>query len=250
MNGPRWVDLEGADNVRDIGPLTTVDGQEIRPGRVLRGDDLRDLTPADVRRLLGEFGVRHVIDLRSTEEAAAGSGPLAGARGVRTHHLSLFPEPGADTSAAKRRVLELLPPGTGTPVTAHYLAFLHLRPDSFVAALQTLAHADGPVIVHCSAGKDRTAAVIAFALELAGVPRDVIVEDYLLTGERMPRIVARWERRRQGAGRPFDARPPQAETLRCFLRILDEHFDGPRGWLRRHGWSAADETALRAKLLE
>ena len=38
-----------------------------------------------------------------------------------------------------------------------------------------------PVVLHCTAGKDRTGVSTAFLLSILGVSRDVIEEDYLLT---------------------------------------------------------------------
>lgn len=71
-----WIDLDGAVNVRDLGGLVTDDGRLTVPGRLLRGDNLQDLSPADVRRLVDEIGVTTVIDLRSPHEVAA-EGPRA-----------------------------------------------------------------------------------------------------------------------------------------------------------------------------
>ena len=41
---PLWIELEGADNVRDVGGLPTVDGATVRPGRLIRSDNLQMLT--------------------------------------------------------------------------------------------------------------------------------------------------------------------------------------------------------------
>ena len=41
------------------------------------------------------------------------------------------------------------------------------------------------MVVHCRAGKDRTGLLIAFLLDLVGVPREVIAEDYALSEARL-----------------------------------------------------------------
>jgi protein tyrosine/serine phosphatase len=88
---PLWLELEGAVNARDVGGLPTVDGRRTRPGVLLRSDNLQDLTPSDVSRLVDELGLCTVVDLRSTGEAhLAGPTPLSGR--VRHHSLSLIPE--------------------------------------------------------------------------------------------------------------------------------------------------------------
>src|SRR5580658_1832243 len=66
-----WIDLEGAVNVRDLGGLPTDDGGETVTGRLLRADNLQDLSPSDVRRLVRDLGLTTVVDLRSSAELAA-----------------------------------------------------------------------------------------------------------------------------------------------------------------------------------
>ena len=80
----RWLALEGAHNVRDLGGLPTVDGGVTRHGVLLRSDALDLLSDADVDVLSNTFGLRHVIDLRSSSERAErGRGPLGGIPTVR-----------------------------------------------------------------------------------------------------------------------------------------------------------------------
>ena len=98
VDGPLWIDLEGADNARDIGGLPTLDGRQTQPGRLLRSDSLRQLTEADVRHLVGDLRVRAVADLRTDKEVREdGPGPLARESSVRLEHFSLYPEAGVST---------------------------------------------------------------------------------------------------------------------------------------------------------
>ena len=59
----RWIRLDGTTNMRDLGGLPTADGGRTTGGRILRSDNLQTLTDADVRRLVGELGLRQVVDL-------------------------------------------------------------------------------------------------------------------------------------------------------------------------------------------
>ena len=80
-----WIELDGAVNVRDIGGLATQDGDLTAGARLLRGDNLQELSAADVARLVGDIGVTTVVDLRSTAELTAeGPAPLqaVGASGM------------------------------------------------------------------------------------------------------------------------------------------------------------------------
>ncbi|MCO5995140.1 tyrosine-protein phosphatase [Actinoallomurus rhizosphaericola] len=254
------IELEGAVNVRDLGGLPTVDGGAIRTGALLRSDNLQDLTPADVRRLVTDHGLRNVVDLRSdTEVSLTGPGPLTREPTVTIHHLSLFSEGGrfTDVEADTIDTDNVLPwqgrqedgPESDRSV-GHYLGYLADRPDSVVRALRVVP--SGTSIVHCAAGKDRTGVVVAFALSVAGVPREEIVADYAATGERLEAILARLRSSPVYAqdldSRPADTHMPHAQTMEKFLAVIDEHFGGPLGWLERHGWTDADTTALRATL--
>ncbi|GAA0342728.1 tyrosine-protein phosphatase [Actinoallomurus spadix] len=255
-----WIELEGAVNVRDLGGLPTADGGAIRPGALLRSDNLQDLTPADIRHLVTGRGLRNVVDLRSESEVnLTGPGPLTREPAVTIHHLSLFTEGGryTDVDADTIDTDKILPwqnrqedgPETDRSV-GHYLGYLADRPDSVVRALRVIPV--GTSIVHCAAGKDRTGVVIAFALHVAGVPREEIVADYAATGERLEAILARLRSSPIYAqdldSRPADTHMPHPQTMEKFLAVVDERFGGPLGWLERHGWTEEDTTALRTTL--
>ncbi|MEU1384960.1 MULTISPECIES: tyrosine-protein phosphatase [unclassified Nonomuraea] len=256
----RWIDLEGAVNVRDLGELPTRDGGLTRRGRIFRADNLQGLTPADVSLLVSELNLRHVVDLRSTAEVnLEGPGPLTRAPEVTHHHLTLFAEGGRHTDVEadsidgdrvlpwQERVVD-----EELRVTGFYFGYLRDRPDAVVAALRAMALDDGAALVHCAAGKDRTGVLSALALEVAGATREAIVRDYVATGERLELILKRLRAsdtyRDDLDSRPADDHRPRARYIEQFLKVLDDRFDGPMGWLRGHGWTEADNTALRARL--
>jgi hypothetical protein len=93
-----WIELEGAANVRDLGGLATQDGGETVAGRLLRGDNLQELSPSDVARLVGDIGLTTVVDLRSTAELVSeGPAPLDAVVAVRHAHHPILPEQGLAT---------------------------------------------------------------------------------------------------------------------------------------------------------
>ena len=96
----RWIDLDGLVNMRDLGGLPTRDGGRTASGRLIRSDNLQDLTDADVVRLVDELGVSDVVDLRTgTELHLEGPGPLRRVEALTHHHHSLIPERTPDESA-------------------------------------------------------------------------------------------------------------------------------------------------------
>ena len=252
-----WIDLDGAVNVRDLGGLPTEDGRETVGGRLLRADNLQELSDSDVVRLVGDIGVTTVVDLRSSAELASeGPAPLDAVPGVRHAHHPVIPEIGEATDAAAEALLirtrqdrSRFP---GDPTCGHYLGYLEDRPDQVAGALRSIARAEGAALVHCAAGKDRTGVVVALALTVAGVPAQAVVADYAATAERTEAIMARLRRSRLYArdidSKPADLHRPRPETMTAFLEQMDARYGGVASWLTGHGFGAGDLAALRVKL--
>ena len=253
-----WIDLDGAVNVRDLGALPTGDGQSTVAGRLLRGDNLQDLSPSDVRRLVQDIGVTTVVDLRSPAEVAAeGPGPLTRVESVRHAYLSVLPERGTATDVAAD-ALTMRRDGArsrypGDIRAGYYLGYLEDRPDHVVAAVRSIADAPGAALVHCAAGKDRTGVVVALALSAIGVRREAVVADYTATAERMPAVLGRLRASTTYATdldkAPDDDHMPRAETMTAFLEEVDGRYGGVLRWLSDHGFAPADLASLRTKLL-
>ena len=265
----RWIELDGAVNVRDLGALPTDDGGSTQPNRLIRADNLQGLSDADVRTLVDEHGVRAIADLRTRVEVdLEGPGPMTKEPGVSVHHFSLFPEAGEHTDAAadddddaEQPVVlpwqtrgDVREDGERRGTAAIYLRYLDDRADSVLAALRLVAETDGATVVHCAAGKDRTGVVVAFALAEVGVTRDAIVADYELSGERIEAIFARLSGSRtyrdDVAKAPVDRHRPRAATMERLLDAMDGLHGGVPAWLRSHGWTEDDAAALRKRLRE
>ncbi len=267
----RWIRLEGTANTRDLGGLPTRDGGRTQPFRILRSDNLQTLTATDVQRLIGDIGLREVIDLRTSAEVLLeGRGPLRSRPEVIHRHFTLLPERGeyTDVFAAEEDEVPDLPAGwlesvlprqvaehdEGEPAPVRsYLGYLSHRPEAVVAALRALAApAQGASVVNCAAGKDRTGVVVALTLAVAGVPHEEIAIDYGLSGDVIDKIFERLNATRTYGGdmerRDTAAHAPRRETMDRVLELLDERHDGPIGWLHAHGFGADEQAALRARL--
>jgi protein tyrosine/serine phosphatase len=242
---PRWLSLDGAVNARVV-----------VPGVLLRSDNLQSLSKADVRQLLDEQGLEVVLDLRTDFEVRSeGPGPLTTVPSVRIEHRSLYPDAGDSSFAHATRPAdspfkEDLPGETAT--VRAYMSYLDLRPDSVLASLRTIARTDGAVLVHCAAGKDRTGVVVALSLDAAGVEREVIVADYVASGERIEailrRLVASPTYRDEMSGADPRKQAPVPATMERVLEIVDERYGGSAAWLSSQGFGDDDLEALRRRL--
>ncbi|MEV4560617.1 tyrosine-protein phosphatase [Kitasatospora sp. NPDC049285] len=221
----RSLGLAAAANARDLGGYRTADGRTVRPGALLRTEALSRLGDRD-RELLGGLGLRHVVDLRSLDEVrhhgpdlipglpvavlpvdanAALTVPALDGFGPTLHHLPVFAAD-FDLYVTLRRALaggderakqEALGGGRATAMmTAMYRWFVTDAGarSRFAAVLRLIADADGgPVLFHCTAGKDRTGWTAALLLTALGVPREAVLADYLLTNDRAAHLIARTE---------------------------------------------------------
>ncbi len=228
---------------------------------LLRSDNLQTLTEADLARF-AELGLSDVVDLRSDVEVdAEGPGPMTSAAGVSVHHHSLFRE--EDESRAEATgpaATEKALPWVGTApsvsvenqVASLYLSYLADRPDSVLAALREIGTAEGAVLVHCAAGKDRTGTIVALALRLADAEPDAVVADYAASSERAQAIVDRLMASDTYAdnlrGRPIESHLSRPETMRAVLDHIDTQYGSVEKLLAPFGWTAEDTARLRAKL--
>lgn len=266
MSTSRWLDLDGVVNMRDVGGIPTSDGGAVAPRRLLRSDNLQELSEAAVRHLVDEVGVTDIIDLRTEVEVhLEGAGPMR-AQPLTHHHHSLIRETTPDDAdpgdTAARALVVPWSKRSGRPAppkrdddfwASHYLGYLADRPESVSAALHAVAGSTGAAIVHCAAGKDRTGTVVGLALSVAGVADDDIVADYVATGERLDAIVERLLSRPTYSealrDQPRTHQLPRPETMQRILTVLRERHGGAAGWLGEHGWSQAQVQRLRDKLL-
>jgi protein-tyrosine phosphatase len=186
----RRVVLDGAVNVRDIGGYRSAHGLEVMSGRLFRGDALNRLTSGDVSRL-DRLGLRTVIDFRSAGEVLLGGGDRV-PYGIEFVHL---PVNGGDLEA----VYELIASGDhdrqrrelGDGRAASFMAGMYRgfvadgrQREAFGAALRLMS-APGrlPLLHHCTSGKDRAGWMTAIVLTALGVPRELVLRDYLLSND-------------------------------------------------------------------
>jgi protein-tyrosine phosphatase len=253
-----WIELDGVVNARDLGGLPAGDGRRIAPSVLLRSDNLQDLSPADVARLVDDIGLTTVIDLRSTSELESeGPSPLDRVAAVEHVHLSVLPEVGKRTDVvAEALLLKRERDRSRYPddvMCGHYLGYLEDRPEAVTGAVRAIADAPGAALVHCAAGKDRTGVVIALTLSAVGVPAEEVIADYAATDERIEAILRRLmtsetyvEDLRKST---VDRHRPRPETMKAFLEQVQVRYGGVTQWLADHGFGHDDLRRLRAKLV-
>ena len=171
-------------NLRDLGGIA-VEGGRIRPGLVLRADDVATTTAEQVAELV-EAGLSTIIDLRSAEEARrTGRGPAAG------YPVDYVPLPLTDALGAPTDQKLLASVRTPEHVGRWYAKIFTGQKENLVRGLTAVADAEGTVLFHCAAGKDRTGLFAAALLSVLGADPEAIAEDYARTQQRLPEVYRR-----------------------------------------------------------
>ena len=241
----RHVPFEQCWNFRDVGGYPTTDGRAVAWGRYFRSGALEDMHDADRSRLRG-MGVRTIVDLRRPEEARDRGVHPAAEIGARYLHLPPLPD-GASAELDAR---------FGRAISGErYLGYLDYAAENMRRLFEVLADpASYPLVIHCTAGKDRTGVTTAMALDLAGVDRSIIEADFELTNRDTARWIAWFEAngRIEMQSNPDEARrrfgvPPEA--IGVFLDGLDERYGGVRGYLASVGLTDAHVAAIGDNLL-
>lgn len=239
--------FEGCFNFRDIGGYPTADGRTIHWGRYFRAGRLDRMTPDDLDKVRS-LGIITQIDLRRPEEVLDQSrGPLP-AMGASYEHIPVVPDGGTEQ-------LTRLVGDTGIS-GKRYLGYLEFGSAPWIRLFELFANAHHqPILIHCTAGKDRTGVSTAFLLSVLGVDRAWIEADYILTNRDVARHVDFLEStigRPEGMDRDAMLRVAGVpETaMRDFLDGLQARWGGPLGYLRSIGISDAVFEAVRDAFLE
>lgn len=210
----RHITLEGAVNFRDLGGYPAAGGHTIRWRTLFRADGLSRLTATD-RSVIRQLGIATVVDLRTTSEVERGRFPVEEIP-VGFHHLPLLDE------VPDPQNFEIAPGMLGT----QYLEIARNAAAQIAQILSIIAErASHPVIVHCTAGKDRTGVLVAVLMALLGVDDEVIVDDYMLSAEAMTalrqQLIERYPEGRdviERANELFSATPGNIANLLASLR--------------------------------
>jgi hypothetical protein len=237
--GPERLAWPDCRNVRDLGGLPTSDGGRLRAGALVRADNLGRLTQRGVAAL-HDHGVRRIVDLRNEAEAAAQPHAFAGTPIYRLLPL-IDParEPERDPVAERTKA-------------ATYRGSVLRNGRAIGAAIAAIADAPpGGVVVHCAAGRDRTGMLVALVLAAAGVPDDLIAEDYSYTAvclreQHEVELAAVTNSAAREALLEQQSSP--AETILGMLRVATERYGDLRRYLLGNGLTPAQFDRLLARL--
>jgi len=179
----RHLRLPGTNNMRDMGGYQTCDGGRVRMGGLFRSGYLTNVTP-ETSIAIANLGIGLVCDFRTDQERDEHPNRYAADHKPTVKHLPVWPvgTPGVDNTVARLLRGEASPQKALDDQCNGYREFVRDQSDRFAGLFTALTeHAPGAMLMHCSAGKDRTGIAAALLLTALGVSRRDVVEDYLLS---------------------------------------------------------------------
>lgn len=252
----RFKDVDGIDNFRDYGGFQLDSKTTIIQGVLYRCADLRSVTPAGVATI-NQLGVKAVFDFRSEIEVTRnGFGKVDGTERV---HTPVFRNKDLSPEALAERYRNFLDPIEG--FKRAYDEILTVGGPSYEKPLRFLLENPGtPMIVHCTAGKDRTGVFCALVLRLLGLDHDTISREYELTTfglrEAVPRLIEALSTERAEWSDPAMAEKmanmlsSRYDCMMQALDLLENKFGGPEKWIMDNcGFSKAEIETLKKNLV-
>ncbi|MEG3166277.1 tyrosine-protein phosphatase [Sphingomonas sp. PB2P19] len=245
----RLLPLQGGQNFRDLGGYRTVGGRTVRWGLLYRSGSMHNLTVADYG-YLGKLGIRAVCDFRAREERQveptnwpAGKSPrmLADDYSMRTMGGGNFD------------LTKITPEQAKGALAAMYPSILTQFNGQYRRMFAELLSGNAPLAFNCSAGKDRTGIAAALLLTALGVPRETVIEDYLLSnryyhperaGPSADQGANPWRNISPAVMRSLSG--VNRDAIEAVFKITDRHAGGTAGYLRDElGLGAPEIASLR-----
>ncbi len=262
--------FDGVPNSRGLGGLPLRGGGQTPDGVLYRSSSLQSITPEGLQQFAAS-PIGMVADLRTPGERAAAANRLPTDRLVETIDASInvgnMTPPDLDKSHASAhhalsemakkmeggalKTVEHLIPSLGFL----YEQMLHEAASQFAIVASLVAQVepgrDNAVLIHCTAGKDRTGIATALILDTAGVEREAVIEDYAVSQDY---LAEGWSKemlkKMQQAGVPLEPRlvavvtttPPEA--IEEALRWVDKHHGSSADYLRHGGLTTKQVDAV------
>jgi protein-tyrosine phosphatase len=234
----RRLGMTGAPNFRDFGGYRTVDGRQIKWGYLFRSGQLSALSEQDTA-LLGSLELDLVFDFRGMDEQRSDVSRLPLQPRPRVVSLPIIP-------GSNARFFEEAGKQGSAPPSAMYEFMLQINRDFAGPLAATYAQmfsailsvADARFLVHCAAGKDRTGFAAAILLLALGVPRAVVMQDYLLTARyfrperELGRLRAKYRLEHMEAASILPMLEVHEDYLAVALRHIDDNYGSVEEYLQ------------------
>ena len=178
----RKLPFTGAHNFRDLGGYKTEDGRTVKWGKIYRSDNLHSLTDEDLK-YMKRLNIKSVVDFRSLEERESEPDRLNPDMTQVLLPINFQPKELNDDSI--KNIIKDLTFGdldSSNLLRDFNIVIVEEFAEEYENFFRHIIENNAePLVFHCTAGKDRAGFASAMILTILGVPREKVIEDYLLT---------------------------------------------------------------------
>ena len=257
----RKLGMEGTPNFRDFGGYQTEDGRQVKWGYLFRSGQLSTLSDRDLA-LLDSLELDLVCDFRREEEQVSEPSRFPPDRRPRIASLPIIP-------GSNSRFFEEAEKQGGGQLEFERQAmfdfmveinrdFAEGQRETYARMFQEILELDeARFLVHCAAGKDRTGFAAALVLSGLGVPRDVVMRDYMLTRQffspdrEMERLQSKYGMEEVDAAAVRPMLEVHEDYLERALASIEENYGSIERYLEEAlGVGAPERDELKARYLD
>lgn len=255
----RKLGMQGTPNFRDFGGYEVANGRRVKWGFLYRSGQLSNLSEQDVA-LMQHLEIDLICDFRRVEEQEGDPSRLPQNNPPRIASLPIVP-------GSNSRFFEEIADEAGSSLGRQAMFDFMVEINRDFAAAQTATYArmfreilalpDARFLVHCAAGKDRTGFAVALVLLALGVPRDVVMHDYMLTARyfhpttEIERLREKYQMEHMDADAILPMLEVHEDYLAQALDTIDQGYASIEAYLEEAlGVGANDLAELRVRYLE
>jgi len=261
---PPFIHVAGIANFRDLGghPIASSPTQSIRQNFIYRCADPTQVSPDGIKTLQ-ELGVKKVYDLRSDTEVEGWRGkgnPPAEWEGCERVSIPVFALRAQDPVSLALRYPRLDSYAQGG-TEGFGKAYSDILEEGTKRAYRTMLlhianEPEKPLIVHCTAGKDRTGVICALLLSLCGVDDHTVAKEYELTEQgfasMVPAFMAHLKEKEVLQDNPEGRKnllSARYENMIYTLQMVREKYGGPEEYMLACGISKKDVEDIRKNMI-
>lgn len=177
----RRIPLDGSVNFRDLGGYQTVDGRQIKWGKIYRSDNLARLSDMDQIKLKN-MGIKLVCDFRTDAEIKKAPDRLPDNNSIKYLHLPVIHGESDNTL-----LFDKIKKGDIGWISIDFMIQGYIKSieefsNTWGEVMERLAEPENlPLVFHCTAGKDRAGTCAALILLLLGIPEQTVIDDHGLS---------------------------------------------------------------------
>lgn len=223
--------LDFTYNTRDIGGYAAAGGRFIQYSAFWRSDLPSEISDCDVAAMIA-VGMTDIIDLRSQDEVRRQPCALAAVRGLHYQHCAL---------AGGGRVAH-----SPDEVAASYMEIADGHAP-MAEVMRGFLQANGGVLCHSTAGKDRVGVVTAILMLLVNASDEAIVENYMQSEPNLRGLVRELCRKYNDLNEEIIT--PQRRYMEMFLRLFRKKYGSAEEYLRCIGLEPSEIRGMIHKLV-